>query len=89
MQKKRKYDVNHFCLHFPVQNQWERLMSHAKDRSEQMSDLLVRLGQYDKLSADLMRFVREGRELLERERPVGDSAARLQEQMETCQVGPT
>lgn len=63
-------------------------MAHAKARSEQMSDLLVRLDKYDKLSADLMRFVREGQQLLERERPVGDSATKLQEQMETCQVRP-
>ena len=62
-------------------------MALAKARSEQTSDLLVRLGQYDERSTELARFVREGRELLEQEKPVGDSAAEIQRQMDTCQVG--
>ena len=40
-------------------------MAHAKSWSEQTSDLLVRLGQYDERSTELARFVRECWELLE------------------------
>ena len=42
--------------------------------------------QFDRQYDTLRKFVQESTELLEKEKPVGDSAARIEEQMKTCQV---
>jgi len=62
-------------------------MSQASARTNQISDLLANLGLFNGQYNTLREFVKEGNDLLEKEKPVGSSAARIQEQMETCQVG--
>ena len=71
------------------QGQWEWLTNQASARSNQINELLARLGQFNQQYDALRGFVREGNDLLGREKPVGSSAARIHEQMETCQVGVT
>ena len=68
------------------QGQWEWLTNQASARSNQINELLARLGQFNQQYDALREFVREGNDLLGREKPVGSSAARIHEQMETCQV---
>ena len=62
-------------------------MSQASARTNQISDLLANLGLFNGQYNTLREFVKEGNDLLEKEKPVGSSATRIQEQMETCQVG--
>ena len=69
------------------QGQWEWLTNQASARSNQISELLARLSQFNQQYEALREFVREGDDLLGREKPVGSSATRIHEQMETCQVG--
>lgn len=71
---------------YNAQAQWEWLRAQADGRSSQISDLLEWLHQFNKQYEAMMVFVREGNELLEREKPVGNSASGVQEQMDTCQV---
>ena len=61
-------------------------MSQASVRMNQISDLLSNLGLFNGQYNTLRESV-EGNDLLEKEKLVGSSAARIQEQMETCQVG--
>ena len=61
-------------------------MSQASVRTNQISDLLSNLDLFNGQYNTLREFV-EGNDLLEKEKLVGSSAARIQEQMETCQVG--
>ena len=68
------------------QGQWEWLTNQASARSNQINELLARLGQFNQQYDALREFVREGNDLLGREKPVGSSAARIHKQMETCQV---
>lgn len=49
-------------------------------------ELLDKMNQFDVQYESLRKFVEESSGLLERERPVGESAARIEEQMKTCQV---
>ena len=44
------------------------------------------MNQFDKKYGALRKFLEENTELLESEKPVGQSAARIEEQMKTCQV---
>ena len=69
-----------------MQNQWAWLKSQAGERSSLVADLLDKLRQFNQQHGDLRAFVTSGQELLATEHPVGDSAARIEEQMETCQV---
>ena len=69
------------------QGQWEWLTNQAAARSNQINELLARLGQFNQQYDALREFVKEGNDLLGKEKPVGSSAARIHEQMETCQVG--
>ena len=62
-------------------------MSQASARTNQISDLLTHLGQFNQQYNTLREFVKEGNDILGTEKPVGSSAARIREQMETCQVG--
>lgn len=72
--------------YYNTQNQWEWLKTQAGAQAELISDLLEKLSQFNQQYGDLTKFVQEGKELLESEKPVGESAARIQEQMKTCQV---
>lgn len=56
------------------------------ERDSQISSLLEKLHQFNLQYDDLQKFVREGNDLLAQEKPVGADAARVQEQMDTCQV---
>ena len=69
-----------------MQNQWAWLKSQAGERSSLVADLLDKLRQFNQQHGDLRAFVTSGQELLATEHPVGNSAARIEEQMETCQV---
>ena len=55
-------------------------------RSQLVDNLLDRLSQFNGQYDSLRKFVDEGNRLLGDEKPVGEDAARLQEQMDTCQV---
>ena len=44
------------------------------------------MNQFDRQYDALRKFVQESSDLLEKEKPVGESAARIEEQMRTCQV---
>ena len=72
------------CMYIKIQ--WEWLRSHADARSRQIDYLLDKIRQFNDQYSALRQFVDEGNKLLEEERPVGDTAARIQEQMDTCQV---
>lgn len=69
-----------------TQNQWGWVKAQASARSGLVADLLDKLRQFNNQYGDLRAFVTTGEELLASEHPVGDNAARIQEQMETCQV---
>ena len=53
---------------------------------ELIAELLDKMNQFDEKYGTLRKFVEESNELLESEKPVGLSAARIEEQMKTCQV---
>ena len=55
-------------------------------RSRLVNNLLERLNEFNGRYESLKEFVDRGNRLLGDEKPVADSAARLQEQVETCQV---
>ena len=69
-----------------IQTQWEWLKNQATARAKLIADLLDKMNQFDEKYSALRKFVQESTELLEREKPVGQSAARIEEQMKTCQV---
>ena len=73
-------------LNFVFQTQWEWLKNQVTARAELIAELLDKMNQFDKKYSALRKFVQESTELLEREKPVGQSAARIEEQMKTCQV---
>ena len=73
-------------MYMYMKMQWEWLRSHADARSRQIDDLLDKIRQFNDQYTALRQFVDEGTKLLEEERPVGDTAAKIQEQMDTCQV---
>ena len=77
--------INVLCC--VIQNQWEWLKNQAGAQAELISDLLEKLAQFNLQYGELGKFVQDGRELLASEKPVGESASRIQEQMKTCQVG--
>lgn len=56
------------------------------ERDSQISSLLDKLRRFNQQYDALQEFVRDGNDLLAQEKPVGDNAARVQEQMDTCQV---
>ena len=56
------------------------------ERDSQISSLLEKLQRFNQQYEDLQKFVSEGNELLAQEKPVGEDAARVQQQMDTCQV---
>jgi hypothetical protein len=56
------------------------------ERDSQISSLLDKLHQFNQQYDGLQKFVQDGNELLAGEKPVGENAARVQEQMDTCQV---
>ena len=62
------------------------MKNQATARAELMTELLDKMKQFDEKYDGSRRFLQESTELLEREKPVGDSAARIEEQMKTCQV---
>lgn len=69
-----------------MQDQFEWLKCRISERDSQISDLLDKLKRFNQHHNHLCKFVAEGNKLLDSEKPVGDSAARVQEQMDTCQV---
>ena len=56
-------------------------------RAGLIAELLDKVQQFDEKYDGLRKFVQESNDLLEKEKPVGESAARIEEQMKTCQVG--
>ena len=72
-------------LSFP-QSQWASLQSKVDARSKLVDNLLYKLTEFNRCYGRLKEFVGEGHRLLDDEKPVGESASRLQEQVETCQV---
>ena len=62
------------------------LQAKVDTRSKLVENLLIKLNEFNSCYEKLREFVEEGNRLLGNERPVGESAARLQEQVETCQV---
>ena len=77
----------HTHTHTHTQSQWASLQSKVDSRSKLVDNLLDRLNQFNTLYGPLKEFVDEGNRLLGDEKPVGVSAARLEEQVCTCQVG--
>ena len=69
-----------------LQSQWASLQTKVESRSRLVDNLLDQLNEFNSRYAILRRFVDEGNHLLDNERPIGDNAARLQEQVDTCQV---
>ena len=69
-----------------LQSQWASLQSKVDARSKLVENLLHKLTEFNGCYGKLKEFVEEGTRLLANEKPVGESAARLQEQVETCQV---
>lgn len=45
-----------------------------------------RLGQFNSMHTELRELINEGRSLLNTEKPVGNSAERIEQQTHTCQV---
>ena len=78
---------SHTHTHTHTQSQWASLQSKVESRSKLVDNLLDRLNQFNTLYGPLKEFVDEGNRLLGDEKPVGVSAARLEEQVCTCQVG--
>ena len=68
------------------QSQWASLQTRVDARSQLVDNLLDRLSQFNGQYDSLRKFVDEGNRLLGDEKPVGEDAARLQEQMDMCQV---
>ena len=69
-----------------LQSQWTSLQSKVDARSKLVENLLAKLNEFNSCYGKLKEFVEEGNRLLGNEKPVGESASRLQEQVETCQV---
>ena len=65
---------------------WTSLQTKVDARSKLVENLLNKLKEFNSCYGKLKEFVEEGHRLLGDEKPVGESAARLQEQVETCQV---
>ena len=62
------------------------MKNQATARAELIAELLDKVQQFDEKYDGLRKFVQESNDLLEKEKPVGESAARIEEQMKTCQV---
>ena len=75
-----------FIIFLYLQTQWEWLKSQATTRAELITELLDKMNQFDKKYGALRKFLEESNALLESEKPVGQSAARIKEQMKMCQV---
>ena len=69
-----------------LQSQWASLRSKVDSRSRLVKNLLNQLNEFNSQYDVLRKFVDEGKRLLEGEKPVGENATRLQEQVDTCQV---
>ncbi len=69
-----------------IQNQWSWLNSHADERARQIDYLIDKISEFDDQYIALRQFVDEGTQLCATEKPVGETASRVEEQMETCQV---
>ncbi len=69
------------------QSQFQWLKGRVSERDTQISDLLDKLSQFNQQYNRLKEFVDDGNRLLDSEKPVGDNATRVQEQMDACQVG--
>ena len=74
------------CSCVLVQNQWSWLNSHADERARQIDNLIDKISEFDGQYIALRQFVDEGTQLCATEKPVGETASRVEEQMETCQV---
>ncbi len=59
-----------------------------QQRLAQADDLLSRLAEFMRNHTHLVELIKEGKELLEQEHPVGSSAHRIEQQTQTCQVRP-
>ena len=64
-----------------------RYKEQTERRISQTDDLLGRLERFEQQYSALCGLIAEGNELLDLEKPVGDTAQRIAEQTETCQVG--
>lgn len=69
-----------------VKGQWEWSKEQVDTRLQQVNDLLERLKLFISQYEAFQRLVVQGKDLLEQERPVGQTAQRISEQMKTCQV---
>lgn len=69
-----------------LQSQFKWLKGRVSDRDSQIANLLDRLHQFNGQYDSLRKFVTDGNQLLASEKPVGENASRVQEQMDTCQV---
>ncbi len=56
------------------------------ERSSQIADLVDKLQLFNTHYNNLSKFISEGNSLLNSEKPVGETASRIEEQLETCQV---
>lgn len=68
------------------QSQCDWLKGCITERDSQISHLLDKLSQFNQQYDSLQKFVSNGSELLAGEKPVGENAERVQDQMTTCQV---
>lgn len=68
------------------QSQFEWLKGRITERDSQISDLLDKVRDFNRQYDSLKEFVNNGNDLLAKEKPIGDTAARVKEQMQTCQV---
>ena len=69
-----------------LQSQCDWLKGCVTERDSQISSLLDKLHQFNQQYDSLQKFVSNGNELLAGEKPVGENAERVQDQMTTCQV---
>ena len=75
----KNYEVIIFFFQTQLKNQ-------AIAPAELITELCDKRHQLDEKYSALRKFVQESTELLVTEKPVGQSAARIEEQMKTCQV---
>jgi len=89
------YSITHFLfstytvqvyVYTLVQGEWSWLHSASGVRARQIDDLIDRVSQFDEQYSTLRGFVEGGTQLLDTQKPVGDTSVRIDEQMETCQV---
>ena len=69
-----------------LKSQWEWILKQTVERLEVVKDLAERLEEFEDKQKSLQEFISEGQALLDKEKPISDTSARLKQQLDTCKV---